>query len=98
MIHHSVFLHFKSTINQEQQDLFFVEAKKLAQIPGVQNFQCLKEISPKNPYEFGLIMQFENVALYEAYTNHPDHVHFVENIWIPSVADFQEIDYTVIPS
>lgn len=96
MIFHSVFLQFKSNVSLEQQEHFFLEAKKLAQIPGVQYFQCLQEISPKNPFEFGLIMQFETNALYQAYTNHPDHIHFVENIWIPSVANFQEIDYTVI--
>lgn len=96
MIFHSVFLQFKSNVSLEQQDHFFSEAKKLAQIPGVQSFQCLQEISPKNPFEFGLIMQFETDEIYQAYTNHPDHIHFVENIWIPSVANFQEIDYTVI--
>ncbi|CAM4203245.1 Dabb family protein [Cytophagaceae bacterium 50C-KIRBA] len=96
MIYHSVFLQFKSDLSQEQRDLFFSEAKKLAEIPWVQSLECLREISPKNSYEFGLIMQFETDALYEAYTHHPDHVRFVENIWIPSVANFQEIDYTVI--
>lgn len=97
MIYHSVFLQFKANIHQKQKDDFFSEAKKLAHIPGVQSFQCLQEISPKNSFEYGLIMQFETEQIYEAYTQHPDHVHFVENVWIPSVAHFQEIDYTIIP-
>lgn len=97
MIYHSVFLQFKSDLSQEQRDTFFVEAKKLAQIPGVQNLQCLQETSPKNRFEYGLIMQFESDAVYQAYTQHPDHVRFVEQVWIPAVASFQEIDYTQIP-
>lgn len=96
MIYHSVFLQFKPDLQQEQRDLFFSEAKKLAQIPGVKNLTCLQEISPKNSFEFGLIMQFETDKIYQAYTNHPDHIRFVENIWIPSVASFQEIDYRIL--
>ncbi|RXK48298.1 Dabb family protein [Aquirufa rosea] len=93
MIYHSVFLTFKPDLSGFQQDHFFAEAMKLAQIPGVQEFECLREISPKNNFQYGLIMQFENKDIYQAYTNHPLHVWFVENVWIPSVADFQEIDY-----
>lgn len=96
MIYHSVFLQFKSELSQEQRDTFFAAAKKLAHIPGVQSFQCLQEISPKNSFEYGLIMQFETDAVYQAYTQHPDHVRFVEQVWIPAVASFQEIDYTQI--
>lgn len=96
MIYHSVFLQFKSELSQEQRDTFFAAAKKLAYIPGVQSFQCLQEISPKNSFEYGLIMQFETDAVYQAYTQHPDHVRFVEQVWIPAVASFQEIDYTII--
>ena len=38
-------------------------------------------------------MRFANQAAYEGYSKHPDHVAFVEKVWLSNVADFMEIDY-----
>ena len=40
-------------------------------------------------------MEFADQAAYEAYNEHPDHVAFVQDIWIPEVTDCIEIDYAV---
>lgn len=93
MITHTVFF----TLNQSKDALdereFFAAARKLADIPDVQNFTCLKQLSPKNNFEFGLSMEFNTQELYTTYTNHPAHIEFVQQHWIPGVADFMEIDY-----
>jgi len=38
-------------------------------------------------------MEFADRAAYESYNEHPDHVRFVQERWLPEVADFLEIDY-----
>jgi hypothetical protein len=40
-------------------------------------------------------MYFESQTDYDAYNDHPDHVAFVEQAWIPTVAEFLELDYVV---
>ena len=68
-------------------------AEALAEIPGVENFKVVKEISLKNLFTFGLSMEFSNQTAYDAYNNHPIHVRFVQDVWLKEVAEFQEIDY-----
>lgn len=91
MIIHSVILTFKE--NAKKQD-FFEAANKLANIEGVKNFKLLKEISPKNKFEYGISMEFDNQEQYDYYTNHAEHQNFIQNFWMNSVEDFLEIDYT----
>jgi hypothetical protein len=72
---------------------FLATAARLSAIAGVEAFEILRETSPKNSYRFGISMEFADMAAYEAYNGHPDHVAFVQGRWIPEVADFLEIDY-----
>ena len=72
---------------------FLAAAARLSAIPGVEQFEILRESSPKNDYRFGISMEFAGRAAYEAYNVHPDHVAFVQGRWIPEVSDFLEIDY-----
>lgn len=94
MIRHSVILKLKDTISAEDKVAYFVAVERLKDIPGVLKFEVLNQISPKNKFEFGISMEFDTQELYDAYTNHPEHVAFVQNFWIPNVEDFLEIDYT----
>jgi hypothetical protein len=41
-------------------------------------------------------MEFANQAAYDGYNTHPDHVRFVQEIWIPEIAAFTEIDYVKV--
>jgi len=93
MIRHSVILKLKSDISPDDKQAFFDAVDKLASIPDVQKFEVLKQISPKNKFEYGISMEFETQEHYESYSNHPQHISFVENWWIPNVEDFLEIDY-----
>jgi len=77
----------------------FLEAADAAlrEIPGVGSFEILREVSPKNDYRFGISMEFADQAAYESYNEHPDHVRFVSERWVPEVEDFLEIDYRTQP-
>jgi heme-degrading monooxygenase HmoA len=65
---------------------------ELAGIPGVEAFELMREVSPKNDYRFALTMEFADRDAYEAYNQHPDHVRFVSERWMNEVSDFLELD------
>ena len=72
----------------------FVEAaERLADIPGVEAFELLAEVSAKNGYRFGISMEFADRAAYDRYNAHADHVHFVQERWLSEVSEFLELDY-----
>ena len=93
-ITHSVFFRLKDSADEQA----FLDSCRgmLAPIPGVREFRVLRETSPKNDFAYGLTMNFADRKAYDDYSEHPDHVHFVQNIWIPNVAEFQEIDYVEV--
>ena len=72
---------------------FLEAAERLSAIPGVEAFELLAEVSPKNEYHFGISMEFADRRAYERYNEHPDHVRFVHERWLSEVTDFLEIDY-----
>ncbi|MDP9304291.1 MAG: Dabb family protein [Actinomycetota bacterium] len=72
---------------------FLEAAERLAAVPGVEAFELLAEVSPKNAYRFAISMEFADRAGYERYNEHPDHVRFVQERWLAEVSDFLELDY-----
>lgn len=74
---------------------FLEAAQKLTHIAGVENFEIVREISSKNGYEWGIIMEFASKAAYEAYNHHPSHIEFVQNWWLANVEQFLEIDFAL---
>ena len=62
-------------------------------VPGVEAFELLDEVSPKNGFRYGISMEFADRAAYEGYNEHPDHVRFVQERWLPEVGEFLELDY-----
>ncbi|WP_222846330.1 Dabb family protein [Pontiella sulfatireligans] len=96
MIVHSVFFKLKHDKGSQAEAGFLAQAAELSGIPGVENFQTLKETSPKNNFDFGLSMEFADQAAYDGYNTHPDHVRFVQEVWLKEVVEFQEIDYVPI--
>jgi hypothetical protein len=75
---------------------FLAAAGGLSALPGVEAFQILRETSPKNTYRFGISMEFAGPEAYTAYNEHPDHVRFVNDRWLPEVSDFLEVDYETL--
>lgn len=92
-IRHTVVFDLRHQAGSDEEADFLAAAGRLAAIPGVDAFEVLDEVSPKNTYRFGISMEFADRAAYTAYNEHPDHVRFVEQRWVPEVSDFLEIDY-----
>ncbi|WP_192356684.1 Dabb family protein [Mesorhizobium mediterraneum] len=93
MIRHTVVFRLKHKESSAEEAKFLADAKILAAIPGVEKFEQLRQVSPKNDYRFGFSMEFADQAAYSGYNDHPDHVAFVRDHWIPEVEAFLEIDY-----
>ena len=72
---------------------FLEAARQLSSIAGVEAFELLDEVSPKNEYRFGISMEFADRNAYDGYNEHPDHVRFVRDRWVPEVSAFLELDY-----
>lgn len=93
MIRHTVAFRLKHAPGSAEEQDFLLAGQRLAAIPGVENFECLRQISQKNSFHFGFSMEFAGAAEYQTYNEHPEHVAFVEERWIPEVEEFMEIDY-----
>jgi Stress responsive A/B Barrel Domain len=96
-IRHTVAFRLRHPAGSPAERDFIQAAERLSQIPGVEAFDILAEVSPKNAFRFGISMEFADAAAYEAYNLHPDHVRFVEERWVTEIEDFLEIDYAAAP-
>lgn len=93
MIRHTVVFTLKHAPGSAPERDFLAAARILADIPGVEKFEQLRQVSRKNSYRFGFSMEFADQAAYSSYNDHPTHVAFVRERWVPEVAEFMEIDY-----
>lgn len=95
MIRHTVAFTLSHPAGSVEEAAFMAQAKKLTAIPGVTEFEILRQVSPKCDYAYGISMEFADQAELDTYAAHPLHTAFVETHWIPNVSDFQEIDYVL---
>ena len=93
MIRHTVAFTLRHAPGSAAEADFLGTALALAAIPGVEKFEQLRQTSRKNTFRFGFSMEFADAAAYAGYNDHPTHVAFVRDRWVPEVADFLEIDY-----
>lgn len=96
MIRHSVAFTLRHESGSAKEAAFLSDAQVLGGIPGVQKFERLRQVSPKNDFAFGFSMEFADEAAYRGYNDHPDHVAFVRERWVPEVESFLEIDYVPV--
>ncbi len=89
-LQHTVAFRLDSSVDVAQ---FLDRCRTLGDIPGVINLEVLEQFGTKNSFSHALSMWFEDVDSYEAYNNHPEHVAFVNETWLPNVAEFLELDY-----
>lgn len=94
MIRHTVVFRLKHAPGSPAEQDFLHASRKLADIPGVACFECLRQVGTKNKFTLGLSMEFADASAYQRYCEHPDHTRFVRERWLPEVEDFLEIDYT----
>ena len=95
MIQHTVAFRLDADTDAAE---FFQRARQLATIPGVVDFQVLRQVGTKNDFTHALSMCFASQGDYDAYNSHPDHLAFVAGVWMPGVAEFIELDYEVVDS
>jgi hypothetical protein len=93
MIRHTVVFRLIHERGSQEEKEFLTLAQKLQEISTVRNFECLRQVSTKNQFNFGLSMEFENQDGYDFYNIHPCHEAFVKDYWVPEVKEFMEIDY-----
>jgi Stress responsive A/B Barrel Domain len=96
LIRHTVIFTLKHRQGSAEERKFLEDALVLTQIPTVQKFERLKQVSVKNSFRFGFSMEFADQAAYDIYNDHPVHVAFVRDRWMTEVSDFMEIDYVKI--
>lgn len=92
MIRHAALFRLSHDAGSQAEADFLATLAGLKAIPGVDDFQIAREISPKNAFTFAVSMNFADQAAYDAYNSHPQHVAFVQGRWIPEVAEFMEHD------
>jgi hypothetical protein len=97
-IRHTVVFTLSHPEGSAEEADFLATAARLAEIPGVDTFEILRETSPKNAYRHGISMEFAGPDAYTAYNEHPDHVRFVQERWLPEVGSFLEVDYEPLAS
>ncbi len=84
-------IHAKGAIEEQA---FLDDARRLlTSIPGVEEFRISAQVSAKSDLAFQFSMYFIDQAAYDAYDQHPTHVGFVAERWVPEVEEFQEYDY-----
>ncbi|WAJ69932.1 Dabb family protein [Catenovulum adriaticum] len=96
MIRHTVVFTLKHQPDSTEETEFLEKAAKLERINVVNKFEILRQVSAKNSFQFGLSMEFSSQTEYDYYNEHPDHLAFVEQVWLKEVEDFMEIDYKVL--
>lgn len=95
-VRHTVVFSLKHPKGSAEEKEFLNACRTLAEIPGVQHFECLRQTSEMNKFGYGLSMEFETPEAYAAYQNFPAHHAFVQKYWINYVKDFLEIDYELL--
>ena len=95
-IRHSVVFALTHAEGSAEEADFLDAIARLEAIPGVEAYELMREVSPKNDYRFAVTMEFADPSAYSAYNEHPDHVSFVANRWDAEVAAFLEIDTTAL--
>ena len=93
MIRHTVAFRLRHVRGSAEESSFLTAGLALATIPGVQKFEQLNQVSPKNDFHFGYSMEFADQAAFDVYNDHPLHVAYVRDRWIPEVEAFAEADY-----
>ena len=93
-IQHTVVFRLVHDEGSPEAERFLAHARTtLTAIPGVEGFAVQRQVSPKSDLTHQFAMNFADEAAYQAYSEHPDHVAFVADRWMPEVAVFQEYDF-----
>jgi hypothetical protein len=93
MIRHTVAFTLHHRAGSPEEEEFLGAARVLADIPGVQRFEQLRQVSSTSDYAYSFSMEFATEQDYLNYNEHPTHREFVQTRWQSEVAAFQELDF-----
>ncbi len=93
-IQHTVTFRLRESVDEAR---FLDHCLGLAAIAGVEDFEVLRQVGTKNGFSHGLSMWFADADAYASYDAHPTHRAFVDQVWLPQVEDFLELDYVRMP-
>jgi hypothetical protein len=97
MIRHTVMFRLRHERGSAEETAFLSgAAAALTGIPGVERFEQLAQVSPKNEFTYSFSMEFADQAAYDGYNEHPQHVAFVRDRWVPEVEAFLEADFELL--
>lgn len=96
MIQHTIAFKLKHQAGSPEEREFLADTYRFAEIPGVLNFNCFRQTSRQNAFEFGISMEFATQEDYDRYSRHPLHIKLVQERWLAEVSDFLELDYTAL--
>lgn len=92
-IQHTVSFSLRHPARSAEESDFLAAARALAEIPGVEKFEQLRQVSPKSDFVYSFSMYFADDDTYAAYNSHPIHVAFVRDRWDAEVSGFAELDF-----
>jgi hypothetical protein len=95
-LRHTVAFTLRHAEGSPEESSFLQALGALEAIEGVTAFEVVREVSAKNDYRFGVVMEFADREAYAAYDADPRHVGFVQQRWVPEVTDFLEVDHAVL--
>lgn len=95
-IQHTVVFSLSHPIGSPAEQSFLAAARALADIPGVERFEQLRQVSPKSDFSYSFSMHFADDDAYQAYNSHPVHVAFVRDRWEAEVTSFSELDFVAL--
>lgn len=95
-VRHTVVFSLRHDPGSAEAESFLDALRSLGSIDGVRELEVVRQVSVKNTYGLGVVMEFDDQAAYEAYDAHPDHVAFVADRWDAEVTDFMEIDFVAL--
>jgi hypothetical protein len=94
---HTVMFSLKHSVDAPETMNFLQDGQRiLTTIPVVENFQVLRQVSPKNEFNFFFSMEFADQDAYRSYNDHPEHVKFVKERWETEVIKFLEADFVTL--
>ncbi|GAA5089565.1 Dabb family protein [Microbacterium yannicii] len=93
-VQHTVVFRLVHVPGSPEERAFLADGRAaLTSIPGVEDFRVNRQVSPKSGLSHQFSMVFADEAAYRTYNDHPTHVAFVAERWVPEVAEFQEYDF-----
>ena len=65
----------------------------LGPIPGVKNFEVLRQTSSDIDYDFAVAMEFDNKVAYEKFNTYPSHIKYGEQRWTKEIVRFMKMEF-----